>query len=138
MMGTCSDCGTFFTFGADKQEQLQSRKWELEALVLDRRVELADLETVTQCVDDLRGLLIHENTKMLSLGHLIYQEFLCAKYLARDNPVALILRKIHDPWWNKILRFYASLQRDITSLLNYYLNLKARSKSLIHVDLTPF
>ena len=40
-----------------RQEQLQSRKWELEALLLDRRVELADLETVTRCVDDLRSLL---------------------------------------------------------------------------------
>ncbi|MDP2917686.1 MAG: recombinase family protein [Dehalococcoidia bacterium] len=40
-----------------RQEQFQSRKWELEALLSDRRVELADLETVTRCVDDLRNLL---------------------------------------------------------------------------------
>jgi hypothetical protein len=40
-----------------QQEQLQSTKRELEALLSDRRVELADLETVTQCVDDLRSLL---------------------------------------------------------------------------------
>jgi site-specific DNA recombinase len=40
-----------------RQEQLQSRKWELEALLSDRRVELADMETVTRCVDDLRSLL---------------------------------------------------------------------------------
>jgi hypothetical protein len=40
-----------------RQEQLQSRKWELEALLSDRTVELADVETVTRCVDDLRGLL---------------------------------------------------------------------------------
>jgi site-specific DNA recombinase len=39
------------------QEQLQSKRWELEALLSDRRVELADLETVTQCVNDLRSLL---------------------------------------------------------------------------------
>ena len=38
-------------------EQLHSRRWELEALLSDRRVELADLEMVTRCVDDLRGLL---------------------------------------------------------------------------------
>jgi len=44
-----------------RQEQLQSKRWELEALLSDRRVELADLETVTQCVDDLRSLL-EENT----------------------------------------------------------------------------
>ena len=40
-----------------QQEKLQSRKWELEAFLSDRRVELADMEMVTRCVDDLRGLL---------------------------------------------------------------------------------
>jgi site-specific DNA recombinase len=40
-----------------QQEKLQSRKWELEALLSDRRVELADLEMVTRCVNDLRNLL---------------------------------------------------------------------------------
>jgi len=40
-----------------RQEQLQSRKWELEALLSERRVELADLETVARCIDDLRSLL---------------------------------------------------------------------------------
>ena len=40
-----------------RQEQLQSRKWELETLLSDRRVELANLETVTRYVDDLRTLL---------------------------------------------------------------------------------
>lgn len=40
-----------------RQEQLQARKWELEALLSDRRVELASLEMVTRYVDDLRNLL---------------------------------------------------------------------------------
>ena len=40
-----------------RQEQLQSRRWELEALLSDRRVELADLKTVTHYVADLRSLL---------------------------------------------------------------------------------
>jgi DNA repair exonuclease SbcCD ATPase subunit len=40
-----------------RQEQLQARKWELEALLSDRRVELANLETVTRYIDDLRNLL---------------------------------------------------------------------------------
>ncbi len=41
----------------NRQGQIQSRKWELEALLSDRRVELADVETVARCVDDLRSLL---------------------------------------------------------------------------------
>ena len=38
-------------------EQLQSSKWELETLLSDRRVDLANLEMVSQYVGDLRGLL---------------------------------------------------------------------------------
>jgi len=37
--------------------QLQAAKWELEALLSDRKMELADLETVTRYVEDLRDLL---------------------------------------------------------------------------------
>ena len=40
-----------------RQQQLQARKWELEALLPNRRAELANLETVTQYVADLRNLL---------------------------------------------------------------------------------
>lgn len=40
-----------------RQQQQQARKWELEALLSNRRVELANLETVTQYVADLRNLL---------------------------------------------------------------------------------
>ena len=40
-----------------QQEKQQSRKWELEALLSDRRAELVDLEMVTRCVNDLRNLL---------------------------------------------------------------------------------
>jgi site-specific DNA recombinase len=40
-----------------QQEQLQARKWELEALLANRHKELVDLEMVTRCVDDLRNLL---------------------------------------------------------------------------------
>lgn len=40
-----------------RQEQLQAKKHELEALLSDRRVEVASLETVTYYVNDLRNLL---------------------------------------------------------------------------------
>ena len=40
-----------------RQEQLQARKWELEALLPDRQAQLVDLETVTRCVADLHSLL---------------------------------------------------------------------------------
>lgn len=40
-----------------RQELLQSRKRELETLLSDRKVELANLETATRYVDDLKNLL---------------------------------------------------------------------------------
>ncbi len=40
-----------------RQEQLQATRLELEQRLSDRRVELADLETVTRYVGDLRNLL---------------------------------------------------------------------------------
>ncbi|GAH41795.1 unnamed protein product, partial [marine sediment metagenome] len=40
-----------------RREQLQAARWELEQQLSDRRVELADVETVAGCVSDLRDLL---------------------------------------------------------------------------------
>jgi site-specific DNA recombinase len=40
-----------------RQEQLQTRKIEIETQMSDRRVELADLETISGYVDDLHKLL---------------------------------------------------------------------------------
>jgi site-specific DNA recombinase len=40
-----------------RQEQLQLRRIEIENQMSDRRVELADLETISGCVDDLQELL---------------------------------------------------------------------------------
>jgi len=39
------------------QEKLQAERWELESQLSDRKVELADLETVIDYVEDLRNLL---------------------------------------------------------------------------------
>jgi site-specific DNA recombinase len=40
-----------------RQEQLQATRWEMEQQLSDRRVELADAETVAGYVADLRDLL---------------------------------------------------------------------------------
>ncbi len=40
-----------------RQEQLEVTRWELERLLSDTRVELADMDTVTGYVEDLRSLL---------------------------------------------------------------------------------
>ena len=68
-----------------------------------------------------RGLLFRETTDVVSFGHLTYQEFLTAKYLCRENPISFILRNIKSSWWYKTFQFYATLQKDITRLLQLYL-----------------
>ncbi|MBA7701386.1 hypothetical protein ES703_110122 [subsurface metagenome] len=40
-----------------RQEQLQTTRWELEQILSDRRVELADIYAMTQQVEDLRNQL---------------------------------------------------------------------------------
>ena len=40
-----------------RQEQLQTTRWELEHLLSNRKVELADMNTVASYVEDLRNLL---------------------------------------------------------------------------------
>jgi site-specific DNA recombinase len=40
-----------------RHEQLQAREIEIESQMSDRKVELADMESIANCVDDLRELL---------------------------------------------------------------------------------
>ena len=40
-----------------RQDQLQARRLEIKSQMSDRKVGLADLENITECVDDLRDLL---------------------------------------------------------------------------------
>ena len=41
----------------ERKERLTARRWELEWQIKERRAELADMETVTNYVEDLRGVL---------------------------------------------------------------------------------
>jgi len=45
-----------------RQDQLQAKRIEIESQMSDRKVELADLESITDCVDDLRELLKEGST----------------------------------------------------------------------------
>ena len=40
-----------------RQGQLHAARWELENLLSDKKVELADKATVMECVDDLKNML---------------------------------------------------------------------------------
>ena len=41
----------------ERQKQLNAAKWEMEALLADRHLEIADEKTVRRFVEDLRALL---------------------------------------------------------------------------------
>lgn len=74
---------------------------------------------VTDCVH--RGLLLHESDKYLSFGHLTYQEFLVAKHLANDGSHEFLTDRIDQPWWSKVMEFYAALKGDLTMLVKHAL-----------------
>ena len=64
-----------------------------------------------------RGIIEFETFGGVSFGHLTYQEYLAAKRLSADNDVCFIFKKIGDPWWRNVIRFYASIKGDISSLI---------------------
>lgn len=70
---------------------------------------------IEDCVS--RGLLYAEGKAVYSFGHLTYQEFFAARYLAHHNEVSEIAGLLGQPWWAKTLEFYASLQLDVTPLV---------------------
>jgi hypothetical protein len=72
-------------------------------------------EMVGDCVQ--RGVLELTALGKYSFGHLTYQEYLCAEYLAHHNPTSFILSKLTDPWWGKVFEFYAARKQDIGLLL---------------------
>ena len=41
----------------ERKDKLMARKWEVEWQLKERRVELADMRTVTRYVEDLRNVL---------------------------------------------------------------------------------
>jgi len=72
-------------------------------------------EMVRDCVH--RGIIEFEAFGGLSFGHLTYQEYLTAKKLSVDNDVGFVFKKMNDPWWSNVIRFYASIKEDITPLV---------------------
>jgi hypothetical protein len=64
-----------------------------------------------------RGVLVIDSDDSISFGHLVYQEFLVAKWLCEQQPVKLILAKLLVPWWRNALNFYAVLKGNISSLV---------------------
>ena len=68
----------------ERKEQLQTRKWELEWQLKDRKVEIADSETVANYVEDLRNLL---NESSLAEGKSFIKSFVKEIAVTGDETV---------------------------------------------------
>lgn len=66
----------------------------------------------------------------VSFGHLSYQEYLAAEWLAEQNPTKFVWSRLLSPWWAKVLQFYASRKLDITPLVREGLHYAGESRSL--------
>jgi predicted NACHT family NTPase len=100
--------------------------------------------TPTELVEDCvrRGVLERQHDGQFGLGHLTYQEYLAACWLQRRNDVAFIWTHLTEPWWRKVLEFYAAKTEDLTSLLKIGLSRSPTSATTGIVDglvtLAPF
>jgi SpoVK/Ycf46/Vps4 family AAA+-type ATPase len=65
------------------------------------------------------GVLIEERPKVFSFGHLTFQEHLAGEHISKRFSVEEIAALLDDDWWREPLNFYASIQGDITELLEY-------------------
>lgn len=76
-------------------------------------------ELIEDCIQ--RGLLEYETLGGLSFGHLTYQEYLAARWLAQDNNVQFVWSVILSPWWLQTVSFYATIKGDLTRLIKHAL-----------------
>lgn len=77
-------------------------------------------ESPSEFMDELMahtGLLRQKSRSTYDFVHLTFQEFFTAyAYLERGDPEALI-GHVREAWWQEVIRLYAALQQDATTLL---------------------
>ena len=69
-----------------RQDQLQARRMEIEGQMSDRKVELADLESITDCVEDLRELIAA--IRAVREGESVLHPAIARKVLSRFAPAS--------------------------------------------------
>lgn len=77
---------------------------------------------IEDCIQ--RGLLEAETLGGLSFGHLTYQEYLAARWLAQDNDIRFVWSVLLGPWWIQTLDFYATIKGDLTRLIKHSMKYK--------------
>ncbi len=85
-------------------------------------------ELVEDCVR--RGVFLRDAHSCITFGHLTYQEFLTARYLAHHNCTEFICKVIDNIWWKVTLKMYATRMFDISRLLTDALKLRIEHRRL--------
>jgi hypothetical protein len=100
------------------QERRYSRQAEalkLASEYMDKQFHFTPLAMLQDCIQ--RGVLELDDHGQLSFGHLTYQEYMCAEWIAFHNSVDEILAVLEVGWWSKVCEFYASRKQDLTPLV---------------------
>ena len=107
-------------FAHDMHVQERRYSTEADALKLageymDKTFHVTRMAMLQDCIQ--RGVLEVDDHGQLSFGHLTYQEYMCAEWLAFHNSVDEVLGVLANPWWSKVCDFYASRKQDLTPLM---------------------
>jgi hypothetical protein len=123
-------------FAHDMHVQERRYSTEADALTLaaaymDKHFHVTPLAMLQDCIQ--RGVIEVNDHGQLSFGHLTYQEYMCAEWLAFHNSVDEVLNVLESAWWSKVCDFYASRKQDLTPLLDLAMQrgvTKARAERL--------
>ncbi|MGD0294346.1 MAG: NACHT domain-containing protein [Terracidiphilus sp.] len=88
---------------------------KLAAVYMDKQFHETPSAMLQDCIQ--RGVLEFDDRGQLSFGHLTYQEYMCAEWLAFHNSVDEILGVLGNAWWGKVCEFYATRKQDLTPLV---------------------
>jgi hypothetical protein len=99
----------------EKRHSTEAAALTLAAADMDKHFHLTPLAMLQDCIQ--RGVLEVDDHGQLSFGHLTYQEYMCAEWLAFHNSVDEVLDVLEKSWWSKVCEFYASRKQDLTPLI---------------------
>lgn len=99
----------------EKRYSTETEAIKLASNYMDKAFHFTPSAMLKDCIQ--RGVLEFDDHGQLSFGHLTYQEYMCAEWLAFHNSLEEVLGVLGNAWWNKVSEFYASRKQDLTPLV---------------------
>jgi hypothetical protein len=116
----------------EKRHSTEAAALALATAYMDKLFHVTPLAMLQDCIQ--RGVLEVDDLGQLSFGHLTYQEYMCAEWLAFHNSVGEVLDVLENPWWSKVCEFYASRKQDLTPLLELAVQRRVSKSSAQKLD----